>query len=257
MKIGFSKPTSDDQEWRALVTEYPGFGYEGLQLKKPQYAEYVDKPEQFLAEYGDAPGVASGVITGGLLDEEGQARLRALFAFGEGVGCERVIFCHSQPREGLSHDDIRGYAKTLSELGRESRDRGVRLSLHHHYNQPVMHREDFDVFFDAVEDEAVTLTIDTAHLVKSGVHDIAGVIRDFHQVLDNMHMKDFADGEFMVLGHGEIDFDPVFTALHDVGYDNWLCADEESGTGDLSGALKECYDFMRNGWESVGGTTQT
>jgi sugar phosphate isomerase/epimerase len=129
-------------------------------------------------------------------------------------------------------------------LGREARAAGVRLSLHHHCGQPVMHREEFDHFFDAVRDDAVGLTVDTAHLVKSGVHDIAGLIRDFRAVLDNVHLKDFAGGEFRVLGEGEIDFAPVFEALREIHYDGWLCADEESGT-DLRQGLETSCQFIR------------
>jgi sugar phosphate isomerase/epimerase len=73
-----------------------------------------------------------------------------------------------------------------------------------------MYRRDFDVFFDAVDDRTVTLTVDTAHLVKSGIDDIAGVLRDFREVIDNVHLKDIADGDFKVLGQGHIDFAPVF-----------------------------------------------
>jgi sugar phosphate isomerase/epimerase len=108
-----------------------------------------------------------------------------------------------------------------------------------------MHGEDFRWFFDAVVADAVGLTLDTAHLVKSGIEDIAGVITEFGVFMDNVHLKDFADGEFRVLGEGRIDFDPVFAALRKIGYDGWLCADEESGS-DLLGAMETCRRFMRS-----------
>lgn len=186
------------------------------------------------------------MITGGTLDAPGLAALRKLFAFGEAVGSEVVVFCHGASRAGLVADDMRGYARTLSELGGEARQHGLRLSLHHHYGQPVMQREDMAVFFDAVEEGAVGLTVDTAHLVKSGIEDIAGVIRDFAAHVDNVHLKDFADGEFKVLGQGRIDFAPVFAALRGIRYDGWTCADEESGS-DLAGAMRACHDFMQAG----------
>ena len=109
-----------------------------------------------------------------------------------------------------------------------------------------MYREDFDIFFDAVQDEAVGLTLDTAHLVKSGITDIASLIHDFHGVINNVHMKDFADGGFRVLGHGNIDFAPIFRAIQKTRYDAWLCADEESGA-DTEAALVTCYRFITRG----------
>lgn len=243
MKYAFSRPTRSPEEQRQLIEGYRGVGYQGLQLKAGQYMPYIEDPARFLEEWGQHPGVASGMIAGGKLDDGGAA-LRKLFAFAGATGCERIVFCHGIPRNEVTHDDIRRFAKQLSELGKEAQQQGVALSLHHHYNQPVMYRDDIAVFFEAAEAGAVGLTIDTAHLVKSGIDDVAGVIREAKEHIDNFHLKDFADGEWRVLGHGAINFDLVFAAIRDTGYDGWLCADEESG-GDLIGGMKECFDFMQ------------
>jgi inosose dehydratase len=246
--LAFSRPTDDDTEQRTLFTTFRASGYEGLQLKYGQYSAYLDQPARFLEQWGaETSAIASGLIMGGLLDEAGIEELRRVFRFAQVVGSERIIFCHAQPRQGLTSDDIKGFARQLSNMGKEAQqEHGIILSLHHHYNQPVMHRQDFAIFFDAIDEGTVRLTIDTAHLVKSGIDDIAGVIRENSHMLDNMHMKDFADGDFKVLGQGNIDFTPVFAALHEIGYEGWLCADEESGSDLLSG-MEMCAQFMMNG----------
>jgi sugar phosphate isomerase/epimerase len=244
MKRAFSKPTRDDVEREPLFARFHDFGYEGLQLKHSQYSEYIDDPARFIELWpANAGEIASGLITGGRLNASGIAELRRLFRFAQALGTERIIFCHSQPRQGLTSADIEGYAKLLSELGKEARQYGTSLSLHHHYNQPVMYRQDFETFFEAVDDQAVKLTVDTAHLVKSGITDIVGVLRDYREVLDNVHVKDFADGEFKVLGQGEIDFTPVFSALREIGFAGWICADEESGSGLLT-AMQICSQVL-------------
>jgi sugar phosphate isomerase/epimerase len=245
VKLAFSRPTADEAEQRQLFASFRAAGFDGLQLKAGQYQRYLDDPVGFRRDWGADPGAVSGLITGGTLDQAGQAALRRLIAFARGVGAERIIFCHSAPRAGLTAADRRRFARDLTESGREARAAGVRLSLHHHYGQPVMRREEFDNFFNAVEDSAVGLTVDTAHLVKSGVSAIAALIRDFRSVLDNVHLKDFADGQFRVLGEGEIDFAPVFQALREIGYDGWLCADEESG-GDLLSGMEASLRFIRS-----------
>jgi inosose dehydratase len=268
-KLAFSRPTDNDVERHLLFTSFRASGYRGLQLKYGQYSEYLDHPARFIEQWGtnaiadaatmsDMGGrgqgraiaptisdIASGLIMGGLLDEAGIEELRRVLRFAQVVGSERIIFCHAQPRQGLTSSDIKGFARVLSDLGKEAQQEyGVILSLHHHYNQPVMHRQDFAIFFDAVDEGTVRLTVDTAHLVKSGIDDIAGVIREYRHVLDNMHMKDFADGDFKVLGQGNIDFAPVFSVLHEIGYAGWLCADEESG-GNLQAGMEMCAQFIR------------
>lgn len=244
MKIAFSRPTTTPDEQRLLMTRYREIGFDGLQLKARQYMPYIDQPARFRDEWGQQPGVASGLITAGRLDEPGIAALRKLIGFAAAVHAERIIFCHSVPRAEVTHDDIRAFARTLSQLGREARQAGVALSLHHHFNQPVMHREDIAVFCEIADPAAVGLTIDTAHLVKSGIEDVAGVIRQFRSHIDNFHLKDFANGEWRVLGQGAIDFAPIFHAIGDIGFAGWLCADEESG-GDLLGGMAACHAFIQ------------
>lgn len=244
MNIAFSKPTAGDDERDLLFTRFRSFGYAGLQLKAGQFLPYIDQPERFLERWGaDSAAITSGLIIGGLLDDAGIAHLRKLFGFAQAVGSERVIFCHGVDRADVSQDDIKAYAKILSDLGKEAQQHGLALSLHHHYNQPVMHLQDFATFFEAVSDGAVTLTVDTAHLVKSGIDDVAGVIRDYRQVIDTIHAKDITDGNFAVLGQGSIDFAPIFAALDEIEYHGWVCADEESDN-DLLSSLQECARYL-------------
>jgi inosose dehydratase len=244
MKIAFSQPMLSTEEQELLFTRYRSFGYGGLQLKYNQYGAYLAQPERFLERWSADPSLAApGLIAGGVLDEAGIASLRAHFRFARVIGSERVIFCHSQPRQDITHADLKHYAALLSHLGKEALDQGVSLSLHHHYDQPVMHRQDFEVFFNAVDAESVKLTIDTAHLVKSGIDDIAGIIRDYRAVLDNIHIKDIEHGAFKLLGQGTIDFTPVFAELRAINYAQWICADEESGTECLA-AMEACARFL-------------
>ncbi|MHC4251615.1 MAG: sugar phosphate isomerase/epimerase family protein, partial [Planctomycetota bacterium] len=149
MKLAFSKPTPDGAETDALFGRFRAIGYDGLQLKAGQYVPYLGEPARFLDGPGREPGAASALIAGGRLDEAGVARLREVFAFGEAVGTEIVVFCHGAPRERLTPDVLRGHARRLSEVGREAQGAGLRLSLHNHFGQPVMTREDIEVFFDA------------------------------------------------------------------------------------------------------------
>lgn len=250
MRFAFSVPTSDREEQVLLFSQFQGAGYDGLQLKRGQFQDYVDNPSRFRDEWGDRGGIASGLIVAGELDENGVSQLRRLIGFANAVASERIIFCHSRPRQEVSTGDIREYAAVLSELGKEARQHGTYLSLHHHYNQPVMYRDDFEVFFESVPDGSVGLTLDTAHLVKSGINDVAGVIRDFGAYIDNFHLKDLADGEFRVLGEGDIDFSPVFSQIRAINFDGWLCADEESG-GDINETLAHSYQFMRSGFDTA------
>jgi inosose dehydratase len=246
MKFAFSRPTRDEDQQRLLLGGFREIGYDGLQLKAGQYGGHLADPEGFLAKWGGCPGVSAGLISAGGVETEHLQRLGEVLRFARAVGAELVIYCLMIPREGLSAGHIRGFAHTLSELGRQARDLGTRLSVHNHFNSPVMHRGDFDVFYEAVADGSVGLTLDTAHAVKSGVVDVAEVVRSFAGVIDNFHLKDFDDGQWRLLGEGRIDFEPIFAAIRDIGYNGWVSTDEESGS-DLLEGMKTCLAFMKRG----------
>lgn len=246
MKLAFSKPTRTDEERELLFRSFRSVGYYGLQLKAGQYQDYVEATQQFVDEWGQREGVASALITGGNLAEESNEALRRVLRFASAVGSDLVILCLGIAREGLSAADIVHIARQVSDLATEARDHGTKLSVHNHYGCPVMTRSDLEAFFGAVEPESVGLTLDTAHLAKSGEEDIAGITREFADFIDNFHLKDLAAGEWRVLGHGDIDFGPIFAAIRDIGYDGWVSCDEESGS-DLLPAMEECYRFMKAG----------
>ncbi|MDF2960250.1 MAG: Xylose isomerase domain protein barrel [Paenibacillus sp.] len=247
IKLAFSRPTSTVEEQKLLFEQYGTAGYDGLQLKAAQYASFLEQPERFKEVWGGLPGVGSALITGGRLDEPSIEQLRKVFGFASAIGTDLIVYCHGIPRAEVTAVDICRYADILSGLGLEAQQQyGVKLSLHHHHNNPVMYRGDFDVFFDRIQSGSVGLTVDTAHLVKSGIEDVAEVIRSFGHVIDNFHLKDFERGEWRVLGQGAIDFGPVFEAIKGIGYAGWISADEESG-GEVLEGMKACYAFIRNG----------
>ncbi|MBM4149593.1 MAG: TIM barrel protein [Lentisphaerae bacterium] len=243
MKLAFSKSTSTAAETRELMQSFRGYGFEGLQLKANQYLPYLDEPARFLDDWGQFPGAAQALIAGCALDDAGRTQLHRTIAFGSRIGTVTLVFCHCVPRGSLTPDDLQRSARELSEIGKTARDAGIKLSLHHHFGQPVMLAEDADIFFEAVSDNAIGLTVDTAHLVKSGIADVACFISRFAHVIDNYHFKDIRGGRFEVLGRGEIDFPKVFAAVWQTGYTGWVSADEESGA-ELQVALKECHSIL-------------
>ena len=242
MRVAFSKPTRNHDEQRQLFASFRSAGYGALQLKGGQYANYLDDPVGFIATWGDDRSLTSGLITMGALNEDGIAQLRRTIEFGARTKAERIIFCHDHPRDGVTAADLKEFARILSTLGREAADQGLALSLHHHYQQPVMHRADFDVFFSAADH--VGLTVDTAHLAKSGITDIAGLIRDLGGVIDNIHVKDYSQAEFQLLGRGSLDFNSIIAALRGIDYGGWLCVDEES-TASLAEGLRASREYLR------------
>ena len=245
MNLAYSAPTASPEHTRFLLSRFAEIGYDGLQLKKGQYAGYREEPGRFKREWGAVPGVASALICGlDVRSETSRGDLGKTVAFAGAAGSELVVVCLGGPRAGMSGRDIAQVAAAVAELGREASDAGVNLTVHNHYDSPLMHRDDFDIFYGACPEGTVGLTLDTAHAFKSGIRDVAEIVRSFAPLIDNFHLKDFAAGDSRVLGQGEIDFAPIFAAIKAVGYDGWVSTDEESGA-DLKQAMAHCLAFMK------------
>jgi inosose dehydratase len=247
LRRSFSK-FLDAAEVPALISKFRDYGYQGLQLKGAQYGHLVAEPRRALDELGSDPGIYSAVITGDSIDTEGRARIRATIDFAAAVGAERVVFCHGHPHEGVDRQLRRQFARSLTEIAKESADRGVAFSLHHHYDQPVMVLEDFREFFDGLQPGVLGLTVDTAHLAKSGIDDLPAFIDEFGGFVDNLHLKDYVssgvgEGEWRLFGDGDLDLDGVLDGLDRVGYTGWICVDEES-SATLDEGLERSRDWL-------------
>jgi sugar phosphate isomerase/epimerase len=239
MKLAYSAPSPDETQRRRLFDNLKATGYEGVQLKPGDYKPFLDSPAKFLETYPQLAGLISGCIDYGQLNRE---EIRKVIAFSKAVQADVIVYCHGVPRDGLTQSDLERFAGLYDEIGKESQQAGVRWTLHHHTNQPCMRRDDFDVFF--ARPRSYGLTVDTAHLVKSGITDIAEIIRTFRHAVANFHMKDITGRDWKVLGEGDIDFAPVFAAMKEIGYTGWVSADEESG-GDVVEGMRKCAAILK------------
>ena len=226
-----------------MFSNYRECGYDGLQLKGGDYQPFLESPAGLFERWPALRGGISGLILGQSLSEAGVAMLRKTIRAAGEYGADRVIFCDCSPRGTAA--DLKRSAKLLSDLGAEALALKTKLSLHHHHNQPVMTREEMRLFFAEVGNGTVGLTIDTAHLLKSGIEDVGGVIREFSGVIDNFHIKDFANGEFVPLGTGVLNLKDVGAAIRAIGYKGWLRADEESGLA-AEPSMRACLPLMRS-----------
>lgn len=98
MKFAFSKPTREGQEQDELFRHFHAAEYDGLQLKLGQYRDDLDQPERFLDRWRDVPGIASGLIVGGRLDDPDVARLRRVIRFAGAVRADLIVVVLDEPR---------------------------------------------------------------------------------------------------------------------------------------------------------------
>ena len=249
MKLAFSRFTDSDEGRDILFKNFRSKGFEGLQLKPAQYVKYLDSPQQFLDEWGATLGNIAALITGGFFNDKKIAEVKKIIKFASSVNADIIVLCLDIPKKESTPEIVKNVGLAVAELGRESQQSGVKLSVHHHYNSMIMYPEDLDIFFDATKGTPVGLTVDTAHLDKTEITDQAGFIRKFKSLIDNFHLQDNKGLESLFdLGHGNVDFDSVFSVIKEIGFNGWAGVSiDNQGYVDIIKCMEGCAAFVKKG----------
>ncbi len=144
----------------------------------------------------------------------------------------------------LGGEDWRMFCERMSALGDYLHGEGLRLAYHHHLGTSVEKKPDLDKFL-ALTNDNVGLTLDVGHAAGGGV-DAAEIIAGYPSRIVHVHCKDIRrsvfdgvrdrgssfldgvlEGMFTVPGDGDVDFEPVFRALKQIGYEGWIIVEAE------------------------------
>jgi inosose dehydratase len=134
-----------------------------------------------------------------------------------------------------------------SMLGALAKEKGMKLTCHHHMGTGIQTPEEIDRFMSMVSDD-VYLLFDTGHIVYSeGTQEaMMGVLNKYIDRIAHVHLKDVRPevveqakaegwsflqgvraGTFTIPGDGCIDFEPVFKVLEESGYEGYMVVEAE------------------------------
>ncbi|MDR1611352.1 MAG: myo-inosose-2 dehydratase [Planctomycetota bacterium] len=133
----------------------------------------------------------------------------------------------------------------LDKLGKIAADKGMQLVFHHHMGTVVQTGAETDRLMEGTAPDLVGLLFDSGHFAYSGDDPLAMLKKHVSRVR-HVHLKDIRPemvkkvrdeklsflkgvrlGTFTVPGDGAIDFEPIFKALSDAGYQGWMLVEAE------------------------------
>jgi inosose dehydratase len=133
----------------------------------------------------------------------------------------------------------------LNKLGSVAKEKGMKLTYHHHMGTGVQTAEEIDRLMENTEAKLLGLLYDTGHLAFSGEDHIA-VLNKWIKRIRHVHLKDMRkplrdkakeqkwsflkavkEGVFTVPGDGNVKFVPVFEALKAANYSGWWVVEAE------------------------------
>ena len=144
----------------------------------------------------------------------------------------------------LSDDEMKTYARKMTEFAEWCTNKGMPISYHHHMAAVIETERELDSFMNH-SGEALQLLYDTGHMAFAG-GDVLRVIDKHHKRISHVHTKDvrqkvldkldrnkesFLDsvikGVFTVPGDGNLNFQSIVTRFASYGYEGWFVVEAE------------------------------
>jgi inosose dehydratase len=203
--------------------------------------------------------LCGGWFSGTLVNEDLSAnkeRIRPMIELFKAVGAPCIVYGEvgrsiqgdrSKPlaeKAVLTGDEMKAYARRMTEFGEWCAGEGMPLAYHHHMAAVVQFEHELDAFMNH-SGEGIPLLLDAGHLAFAG-GDVLAAIDRHHKRISHVHVKDvrmgviegldwkkqsFLDavalGAFTVPGDGSLDFGAIVQKFADYGYEGWFVVEAE------------------------------
>ena len=161
---------------------------------------------------------------------------------GRSIQGKREIPLAQKPK--LSDDEMKAYARKVTQFGEWCAEQGMPLAYHHHMAAVVETEPELDAFMKH-SGTGIPLLLDAGHLAFAG-GNVLRAIDNHHARVSHVHVKDvrmdvinkldrtkqsFLDavalGAFTVPGDGSLDFGAIVQKFADYGYEGWFVVEAE------------------------------
>jgi inosose dehydratase len=247
---------SDDVSLEECLRQSRSAGFTGMEKGR----RFPDDPAVMLPILKAADvTLCGGWFSGTLVDEDlaaNQARIQPMIELFKAVDAPCIVYGEvgrsiqgrrdiplaQKPR--LSDDEMKAYARKVTQFGEWCAEQGMPLSYHHHMAAVVETEPELDAFMRH-SGEGIPLLLDAGHLAFAG-GNVLRAIDNHHARINHVHVKDvrmdvinkldrtrqsFLDavalGAFTVPGDGSLDFAAIVQKFADYGYEGWFVVEAE------------------------------
>lgn len=221
-------------------------GYEGFELFDGNLVEYAGREDELRGLMEELRLQLVGVYSGAnfiypeILEDE-LSRIEAATWLAARHGAEHLVVGGGAVRaSGIREEDYRKLGEGLERVAAIADEAGLVASYHPHLGTCVESPEQLAKVFQYT---GINFCPDTAHL-EAGGGDSADLITTWGDRIKYVHLKDYADGDFLPLGRGELDFKRIMGALDGIGYDGWIAVELDAYAGDPEEAAQISKKFL-------------
>ena len=218
------------------ISDIAAEGFEGVEMFDGNVGDYADRPDDLRRALDTAGVQLASVYTGAnfIYDEilpDELSRIERAADLAAQFGAEAlVVGGGAQRSNGVRPGDYDRLGVALDRVCEIAEARGLHACYHPHLTTIVESPEQIDLL---MERSRIGFCPDTAHLMAGG-GDPAALIRRYPDRVRHVHLKDFVSEPFGFhpLGHGNVDFADVISAIKEVGFDRWVMVELDSYDGD-------------------------
>lgn len=220
-------------------------GYSAVELVG-DHGQTADEMRELLAKH-DLTVTSSHVPL-----EQLQADFDDTIAFHHGIGNDTLVVPYLDERlRGESADQWRDVGRTLDQIGRRCRDRGVRLLYHNHAFEmaEVEGRPALDWLLADTDPDHLDLELDLAWVVRGGQDPLALLERYAGRCV-LVHAKDVApvgqnedQGGWADVGYGTLDWETLIPAAHRAGA-QWFIVEHDEPRDPVR-TIRRSWEFLQ------------
>jgi inosose dehydratase len=247
---------SDDVSLEECLRQSRSAGFTGMEMGR----RFPKDPAEMIPILKSADvTLCGGWFSGTIADESLAAnkdRIQPMIDLFKAVGAPCVVYGETArtiqgdrtrplaTKAKFTGDEMKSYARRMTEFGEWAAEQGMPLSFHHHMGTLVETEAELDSFMNH-SGPGIPLLLDAGHLEFAGGNALRAIDKH-HKRISHVHTKDirrdvvdgldrtkqsFLDavalGAFTVPGDGSLDFAAIVKRCHDYGYEGWFVVEAE------------------------------
>jgi len=221
------------------IEDIAAAGYDGFELFDGNLIAYQQDPKAFEAMFRRSGLSLVGVYVGGhfiypdiLKDELYKIEQSAVLAAS--LGAEHLVIGGGAIRsDGIIEEDYERLANGLNKTEELAKKYGLTATYHPHLGTIVQAPEQLHKLMKLTD---IGLCPDTAH-IEAGGGDPVEIVKTYIDRIPYIHFKDFKDGQFVPLGHGNQKFVEMVDILKANSYDGWITVELDAYADPKAGAI--------------------
>ena len=216
-----------------VLGKVKGYGYEGFETSFRNVQAHFDNPSIakvslakselrfvnihiFMDQYDPATGIAPADLIARVA--KGGAALGASCLVLSGAPCVE--------NGKLSESAIAAKTDALNRAGRLCAELGIAAAYHNHGPEFADRGLEIEALIARTDPKLVGFVIDAGHGFRAGA-DVPAFFARHHARIQGMHLRDFRNGEQVILGEGDFHLEPLARVVAKTRWQGWIFNEEE------------------------------